>query len=153
MDKVELYYEVAHSHLKEQDQRHSAFDFRALGCIGVATTLAAISSVAIVNLPKDPSVTQFFMMGITAFMYFATLTCGLKALYSRDWRRDPDLAKFASHLQKYEDQALMEWVGDQFRNSIKHNETTLRSKVRWCDRALIALGTLAASLAVFALTV
>ena len=156
MDKAELYYQVAHSHLQEQDQRNRDFDMKAIGVIGVSATLAGIAAIVLKDFSGASTDLSTLPIALTIFVgitFLAAFCFGLNTVRPGKWRRDPNLNDFASHLPDYADDVLIEWAGDQFRNAVEKNDAALKMKATSVLCAIIALFFLAAALIALAVSV
>ena len=135
MLKEELYYHVAHAHQQEQEQRNRGFDLKAAGCLGIATTITGMGAIllnAFLNSSsREMTTLSLVFIALSALVYICTLGCGLLVMKLRDWRLDPDLSKFAAHLANYDDDAFVEWAGDQFKNAAESNSKVLARKARF----------------------
>ena len=135
MLKEELYYHVTHAHQQEQQQRNRDFDLKAAGCLGIATTIAGIGAILLNGFLNssggEMSTLSLVFIVLSALVYICTLGCGLLVMILRDWRLDPDLSDFAAHLPNYDDDAFVEWAGDQFKNAAEPNSKVLARKARF----------------------
>ena len=132
MLKEELYYHVAHAHLQEQEQRNRDFDLKAAGCLGIATTITAMGAILLNGFlnssSREMATLSLVIIALSALVYICTLGCGLLVMRLREWRLDPDLSKFAEYLPDYDDDAFVEWAGDQFKNAAEFNSKVLARK-------------------------
>ena len=132
MLKGELYYHVAYAHLQEQEQRNRDFDLKAAGCLGIATTITGMGAILLNGFlnssGREMATLSLVFIALSALVYICTLGCGLLVMKLRDWRLDPDLSKFAAHLPNYDDDAFVEWAGDQFKNAAEANSKVLARK-------------------------
>ncbi len=135
MLKGELYYRVAHAHRQEQDHRNRDFDLKAAGCLGIATTITGMGAILLNgflnNSNMEMTTLSLVFIALSALVYICTLGCGLLAMRPREWRFDPDLSKFAAYLPDYDDEAFVEWAGDQFKNSAESNSKILARKAQF----------------------
>ena len=132
MLKGELYYHVTHAHLQEQEQRNRDFDLKAAGCLGIATTITGMGAILLNGFlnssSREMATLSLVFIALSALVYICTLGCGLLVMKLRDWRLDPDLSKFAAYLPDYDDDAFVEWAGDQFKNAAESNSKVLDRK-------------------------
>ena len=132
MLKRELYYQVAHAHLQEQGQRNRDFDLKVAGCLGIATTITGMSAILLNGFlnssSREITTLSLVFIVLSALVYICTLSCALQAMKPRKWRFDPDLSKFAAYLPGYEDEAFVQWAGDQFKNAAEFNSKILARK-------------------------
>ena len=145
MNKINLYYEVAHSQLQEQDRRNGEFGGKAVGIMGVSASLLGINALVLrLSAPGAQGLSAIEIgVGVALLLSFlATFTLCLSVVRTRSWLRSPRLKDFAHHLRDYEDEALTEWIGDQYRRSVEHNEGILSRKA---DLLSWGLGLLASS--------
>jgi uncharacterized SAM-binding protein YcdF (DUF218 family) len=153
MLKGELYYHVAHAHLQEQDQRNRDFDLKAAGCLGIATTITGMGAILLNgflnNSSREMTTLSLVFIALSALVYICTLACGLLVMRLREWRFDPDLSKFAAYLPDYDDEAFVEWAGDQFKNSAESNSKVLARKARFLMASFLL--TLSLPILLFAL--
>ena len=153
MLKRELYYHVTHAHLQEQEQRNRDFDLKAAGCLGIATTITGMGAILLNGFMNSSSrempTLALVFIALSALVYICTLGCGLLVMKLRDWRLDPDLSKFAAYLPDYDDDAFVEWAGDQFKNAAESNSKVLDRKA-WFLMASFGL-TLSLPIFLFAL--
>ena len=135
MLKEELYYHVAHAHQQEQEQRNRDFDLKAAGCLGIATTITAMGAILLNGFlnssSREMATLSLVIIALSALVYICTLGCGLLVMRLREWRLDPDLSKFAEYLPDYDDDAFVEWAGDQFKNAAESNSKVLARKARF----------------------
>ena len=137
MLKGELYYHVAHAHGQEQEQRNRDFDLKAAGCLAIATTITGMGAILLNGIlnssSREMTTLSVVVMSLSALVYICTLGCGLLVMKLRDWRLDPDLSEFAAylHLPDYDDDAFVEWAGDQFKNAAESNSKVLARKARF----------------------
>lgn len=154
MQKTELYYQVAHSHLQEQEQRAHSLDVRAAGSMALAVAILGVAALIINSLD---SLDQWLycpalILGIIGgCAFFGVLVFGHLVQRPGLWRRDPDLEQFESFLAAYDDLTLVQWVGNQFKKATEANERTLNNKARSLNSAYISLIIL--SLTVLALAI
>ena len=153
MLKGELYYHVAHAHLQEQDHRNRDFDLKAAGCLGIATTITGMGAILLNgflnNSSREMTTLSLVFIALSALVYICTLGCGLLVMRLREWRFDPDLSKFAAYLPDYDDEAFVEWAGDQFKNSAESNSKVLARKARFLMASFLL--TLSLPILLFAL--
>ena len=153
MLKGELYYHVAHAHLQEQDQRNRDFDLKAAGCLGIATTITGMGAILLNgflnNSNREMATLSLVFIVLSALVYICTLSCGLLVMKLRKWRFDPDLSKFAAYLPDYDDEAFVEWAGDQFKNSAECNSKVLAQKAKFLMASFLL--TLSLPILLFAL--
>ena len=146
MQKYELYYQVAHSHLQEQDQRAQSLEVRASGAMGLGVALLGLVAL-IINTAFEPGALVSPGLAIMVACLVAFLSVvgfGFTALRpGGGWRRDPDLKRFESYLPHYEDDTLVKWAGDQFREAVDANEGTLQAKAASVHKVFVSLGLLA----------
>ena len=147
MDKYDLYYQVAHSHLVEQDTRNQQLEFKASGAIAVSATLMGLAGLTVEHWGSLSQFPAFFML--LAFIVTASST--MPILWTKAFSRRPQLAILSGHLRdpQFGDNGLTDWVADEFTTSIKHNDDLLSSKAKWFRVSLsglvaegIALGVL-----------
>ena len=153
MLKGELYYHVAHAHRQEQDHRNRDFDLKAAGCLGIATTITSMGAILLNgflnNSNREMTTLSLVFIALSALVYICTLGCGLLVMRLREWRFDPDLSKFAAYLPDYDDEAFVEWAGDQFKNSAKSNSKILARKAQFLMASFLL--TLSLPILLFAL--
>ena len=158
-NKRELYYQVAHSHLSEQDGRNQLIEQKASGALALSSALVGIAAIVIKDFSGTSSVP---LTGITLFFgtfmavaFVATAGLSFRTLWIRSWQRTPDLKAFSEHLSNpiYEDEGMVEWVGDEFARSVEHNDRILNTKVDALRGAMIALVAEVAALAGLALSI
>lgn len=154
MQKEELYYQVAHSHLQEQDQRAHSLELRASGAMALGVALLGLTALVVNTSFTGKDVLAAPTLGIAAacgLAFIAVLACGISAQRPSGWRRDPDLAKFKEYLPQYADDILVEWAGDQFQAAVVENEKTLTTKAMFVGYTFLAVVVLV--ICVFALTI
>ena len=143
MRKWELYYQVAHAQLMEQERRLRALRGKATSFIGITTTLVGITGLVLSGFPGASvlplSIPFIVLMIASAIAFLGALGCGLWVLWPRTWRSDPNLRVFSGHLPEYEDDVLVEWAGDQLSNAVEANEVILNDLVRVDRAGIIAL--------------
>ncbi len=156
MQKYEIYYQVAHSQLQEQHQRNRALDTKAARTLGLAAALGGVGSVVLKDFTGTalPGMSTWTLVAAVLLILSFAATCAfaLYAMKPRDWRGDPDLGSFASHLPNYKDHLLVEWAGDQIKNAVIANEGALGDKSQSVERALLTLTALVAALLLISLT-
>ena len=157
MERNELYYRVAQSHLLDQDERNRQLEFKASGVIGLAVALAGVAVVVIKDFsqsPDSPSVGAVTVAAAFVITFVFSVALAVRASRVYTWRRDPDLRSFAQHLSDdYDDSKLVEWVGDQFANSVEHNENLIERKADTMNKAIVALMIQVALLAALVMVV
>ena len=135
MLKGDLYYRVAHAHRQEQDHRNRDFDLKAVGCLGIATTITGTGAILLNgflnNSNREMTTLSLVFIVLIALVYICILSCSLLVMKLRKWRFDPDLSKFAAYLPDYDDEAFVEWAGDQFKNSAECNSKALAQKAQF----------------------
>ena len=77
---------------------------------------------------REMATLSLVFIALSALASICTLGCGLLVMKLRDWRLDPDLSKFAAYLPGYEDEAFVQWAGDQFKNAAEFNSKILARK-------------------------
>ena len=150
---MRICYHVAHAHLQEQDHRNRDFDLKAAGCLGIATTITGMGAILLNgflnNSSREMTTLSLVFIALSALVYICTLGCGLLVMRLREWRFDPDLSKFAAYLPDYDDEAFVEWAGDQFKNSAESNSKVLARKARFLMASFLL--TLSLPILLFAL--
>ena len=146
MNKVDVYYQVAAGHRLEQEQRNRDFDLKAMGCAGIATTITSMGAILLNGILSAPirelTVLPIALICLTALVYLGALASSLLVIMLRDWRIDPVLNLFARHLPGFEDRAIVEWAGDQFRNAAEENSKILAKKGRLLTATFCLTGCL-----------
>ena len=74
------------------------------------------------------AIIAFMCSGGAAVAILGMLCKGVLA--PRDWWAGPNVAKFSQHLREYQDDALVEWAGDEYSKSIEHNKNALEDKAK-----------------------
>ena len=135
MEKTELYYQVAHTHLVEQDHRNSQLESKATSILVIAATLVGVAAIVLKDFSasaSDLSRTDLGFAAAVLLSFFVTVGFAIAALRVRTFDRRPVLGTFATHLSgDYESTKLVEWVGDEFAHSVEHNHGELAIKAKW----------------------
>lgn len=126
MDKYDLYYQVAHSQVVEQDARNQQLEFKASASIGLSATLIGLAGFTI-NTWNNWSIL------LAIFMLMAFLVAAIAAiliLWVRNFYISPKLPEFSKHLTEgvFNDPQLTEWTADAYSVSIDLNEAALDKK-------------------------
>ena len=158
MNKAELYYQVTHERLDDQDDRNRVIELKASGTLGLSITLMGIAvivakgfSTGSAQTLSTTSLTLFLGMGV---WFLAVAVLALLISWARDFRRDPYLAKFAEYVaEDYKPEAMIEWIGDGYRDSVISNERTIERKASHLQLAMLALIGQVALLALLTLSV
>ncbi len=148
MRKTELYYQVAYSHLQDQDNRNSGLEGKATVLTSVAVLLMSIGAILLKDFSDAPdrglpmASIALITMGVMAFLW--TMFATFNALRPRDWRRDPELPELAEHVSNPEksDGFLEGWVCKGISNSIDHNEKFVLEKSDWVTCAIYGVTAL-----------
>ena len=120
---------------QEQQQWNRDLDLKAAGCLGIATTITGMGAILLNGFlnssGREMATLSLVFIVLSALVYLCTLGCGLLVMKLRDWRLDPDLSKFAAYLPDHDDDAFVEWAGDQFKNAAEFNSKVLARKARF----------------------
>ena len=127
MNKYELYSQVARDKFQYQDALHKDFGSKAINLsvfsgalLATATVLLRLSGESAAL--SQPSVCLFVTVGV---LFLLTAGSGLFNLLPRGWRHNPTLEELAEHLPNYQDQGIIDWVGDEYRRSVTSNQPRL----------------------------
>ena len=102
MNKYELYYQVAQSHLSEQDGRDKQLEFKASATVGFSATLLGLAAL---TLGKTAGLAQVGAI-VMVFGFVLAAAPSLIAFWIYNWRRDPHLSDLAGHLNEFDVGAL-----------------------------------------------
>lgn len=155
MNTEELYYQVAHSHQLDQDDRNRQLEIKASGTLALAVALIGIGAVVWTDLStKDvPTAAWLFALGL-GLSFLAVAIAAFGVLRPRVWDRAPELERFSENIVegRFEGSALIEWVGDQFSKNISSNEAIIEAKASTLTWAMLGLVVQAGTLAGLAIT-
>jgi hypothetical protein len=144
MNSRELYYQVAHTHLADQDDRNRQLETKATAILGLSATMLGFGVFTV-----EHWLWWSYIPGIITFAAFVyTAFSSLKAVWVRKWDRRPQLNELATHIHsgEYKDEGLIEWVADQYSTSIDLNEPIIVDKAGWIRTASVGLALEAAAL-------
>ncbi len=157
MDKFELYYQVAFSHLLEQDQRNRDLEIKASGTLGVGVAIVGLAALVIADFSTSSSLRlsayTFLSLAALGIMFVGVFVCTIYTLWVRSgWDRRPDPEELAENLSKFNDNELAEWVGDGISKAYKINEKNLVGKANAIRLGMTALSAETVFLALLAIT-
>ena len=152
MNKIELYYQTALSQIEEQEHRRRAIDSKGASLMGITVTLAGVAVILLKNFSGRADETlgnlSIGIASAIALIAVASLLNTLRILKPREWHRRPDLSDMSRHVHnhQYDDTIMMDWMGDELRESISHNEKILNEKVNAVNFIVKLLAALTALL-------
>ena len=157
MDSVELYYQVAQSHLLEQDQRNRDLELKATGTSGVGIALVGLAALVMADFSgvsaNKLSALTFVLAGALGVTFLVAFYYSLRTLWVRDdWDRRPMPRELAGHLSNYPEKELVEWVADGITCAHEINERVLITKANAVKRAMLALSSETVFLALLAIS-
>ena len=134
MEKSDLYYNVARDRFQYQDSLHKDFGTKAINLVGFGGALVAagglimrLSGQGMNTGPSDSALSSFIALGV---FFSLAAGFGIWTIWPRDWRHNPAVNVLKEHLSHYGDQALVEWTGDEYAQSIEHNQPRLDQMAR-----------------------
>ena len=135
MNKYELYYQVAHSHLAEQDVRNQGLELKASASIGLSATMLGLAGLTVAHWGQWSFVPAAIMLAA----FIVVMGASVLMLWARKWHRSPTLATLYDHLPNYDDEGLISWTANEFSSSIDHNDQLLDGKATRLKVVLAAL--------------
>lgn len=148
MDKHELYYEVARIKYQETYQRNRDFDVKAMGLLTLSVALVGVAGIVVraSGTPSEPVLTGFAVSLAAALMiaWAVTFSCALRTLFLRNWAAQPELNAFVEYIdsEDYDDDQMLRWAADQFKNANNQNREVLNEKARWLMVGQVTAGLL-----------
>ena len=144
MDDNELYFTVAQTKFQRQRDHNATLEIKATGVVGLAATLGGIFALVVTRLSPVPF-SDFSPLSLSLVVTFvalllATIGFGLNGLRPREWREDPTLEQFSEYLHSTDREKMVEWAGNQYRNSVAKNKPVLDSKA---DSVILGMTSLA----------
>ena len=143
MNKFDLYYQVAHSHLVEQDNRNQQLDFKASGVIALSATLMGFAALTVTGWAS-----WSIWLALSMLIDFAVAAgASIPILWTKDFDRSPDLPFLSQQLAssdddglaRFDDDGLTLWTAKEFSISVKINDRVLDNKADWLEWALAGL--------------
>ena len=157
METSELYYQIGQSQVQEQNERNREIDTKLASALGLAVTLGGITAVVLKDFTGNPDATVSGLTTGTALavggLFITVCFFALAGLRARDWRADPDLQNFSTLLSTHPKSDLVEWTGDQLRDSVVCNDKALNRKATHLNRTLASLGFMVLCLMFLAWTI
>ena len=108
MDKSQLYYGVAKSHLDGQYIRKAQLESRAGFAFGLGTLFLGIAALV---SPWSNGLSLYLAAGLVGVFLLVGLL-SLDVFRIRDFMRSPNLNEMAEYLPDYEDAAMTEWASE-----------------------------------------
>lgn len=159
MRKTELYYQVAYSHLQDQDKRNSELEGKATSLTGIIVLLMSIGAILLKDFSNTPgqslSVASMVIIALGLLAFSGTMLATFNALRPRsDWRRDPQLSELAEHASNAEktDEFLEDWVCKGISNSLDVNEKFVLKKANCVKYAIYGVTALVLAMVALALS-
>jgi hypothetical protein len=147
----ETYYHVASSRLDEQIQRGNALDAKVSTVFGFSAALLPLfgALLAVSKADRPKSATTLYLIAIAVYCVLLVFVYLAYQVAKSSLR--PDLETLKDNCEKYPEETMRAWVGNECLLSIAANEPRLRAKtfrVAWALR-LLALDALLLALAAF----
>ena len=128
MDKYDLYNQIARDWFQYQDSLHKDFGAKAINLIAFSGALLAAGAVMLRFSGEsiNPSTQAFWPFVSLGILFLLTTAGGTSMVWPCGWRHNPTLSDLAGHLHNYQDQNLIEWVGDEYNRSVTKNQSRLK---------------------------
>ena len=128
MDKTELYYQTARSKVDRQERLWEALTAKTLRLLGFGGAALATGAV-IVRWGASPmdffSTPSYIFLAMLGLFLCAAALC-VWTIRICDWHVNPNLTYLAQYLPDYDDNGLIEWVGDEYTTSVEANQLRLK---------------------------
>ena len=131
MDRQTLYYEVTRERLQSQESLSAEFGTKAIGILGIGIAILTAGSI-ILRFSDEPlrfGEAVLWIFAILVVVFIAVVYKCVQLLRPRDWSRGPNLDTLSEYLLvDYSSEVLTDWVGDNYKDSVKENKEILRLK-------------------------
>ena len=158
MDKYELYYQVANSHLQEQERRRRAVELKARSVMTLGVTLLGIAGLIITLFVSEAgslSAYSVTFVALTLAAFLLLFAFSMRTLWSTDWEIRPESGELREHVDNdnYTDEQIMEWAASDMVRAYTINLTRLADKAITARGAMIALSAEVVFLTLLAISV
>ena len=158
MDKYELYYQVAKSHLQEQERRRRAVELKAGSVMTLGVTLLGIAGLIITLFVSEAGSLSAYSVTFAALTLAAFLLLfafSMRTLWSTDWEVRPEFGELREHVDNddYTDEQIMEWAANDMAKAYTINLARLADKAITARGAMIALSAEVVFLTLLAISV
>ena len=158
MDKYELYYQVAKSHLQEQERRRRAVELKAGSVMTLGVTLLGIAGLIITLFVSEAGSLSAYSVTFAALTLAAFLLLfafSMRTLWSADWEMRPDSNELQEHVANadYTSEQIMEWAANDMARVYVNNQAKLVDKAIMARGAMIALSAEVVFLTLLAISV
>ena len=158
MDRYELYYQVANSHLQEQERRRRAVELKARSVMTLGVTLLGIAGLIITLFVSEAgslSAYSVTFVALTLAAFLLLFAFSMRTLWSSDWEMRPDTSELQEHVANadYTGEQIMQWAADSMTTAYVNNQAKLVDKAITARGAMIALSAEVVFLTLLAISV
>ena len=158
MDKYELYYQVAKSHLHEQERRRRAVEMKAGSVMTLGVTLLGIAGLIITLFVSEAGSLSAYSVTFAALTLAAFLLLfafSMRTLWSTDWEVRPESGELREHVDNadYTNAQIVEWAANDMTIAYTINLARLADKAITARGAMIALSAEVVFLTLLAISV
>lgn len=154
MNKHELYYQIAKSHLEDQDQRNREIQSKSIRLAQFAILTASAGIVLLQDFNGVQSTPIAWIgIGVSLTFFAAAMIATGMIVQIKGWIRNPSARSVAVHVKDDDitDDGLTKWTADAITDSIERNEQIIQSKSCWFNLEMLSLALLVLSIGIFAI--
>lgn len=133
MDRHQLYYEVAFRTAEDDNRTYRDFQTKAASLLGIAAALVGVAMIILKDFsggtssPISLSGIEIGMVVAVSLTFIAVGVISIYVLWPKTWHSDPHIENYSTHVKDtgYEDDVLVDWTADQYRNAVQKNRDRL----------------------------
>lgn len=141
MDRYELYYNYAHSQIREQNERIKAIQARVMNLMALNVALLGVFGLILPNITLGLGLSQILSAAGSLVVVGASVVSifySLKTLYLSRWYISPNLDDLQRNIQNMEHttEQIVEWTVEGMAEAYRLNDEILDEEGRYLIKAM-----------------